>query len=114
MASPYEERLKEIALAEDEDARLQLAAEVDQDAEELNAYWENRDAVINIEAERDSLVQERDALAEERDSWKKKYADRFFDTGEGEADQAGINASHKKEVQEESRVRGYAALWNER
>ena len=114
MASPYEERLKAIALAEDEDARLQLAAEVDQDAEELNANWENRDAVINIEAERDSLVQERDALAEERDSWKKKYADRFFDPGEGEADQASINARHKKEVQEESRARGYAALWNER
>ena len=46
------------------------------------------------------------------DQWKTRYADRFFDSnarpiGTG----GGIVAAHADDIKEESRPKGYAALW---
>ena len=120
MASRYEPTLRELAMEPDEERRLEMAAEIDRDAADLDERWDNRDAYAGLEAERDRLAAERDRLAAERDrlaaerddaiadrdSWKERYADRFFDSGEGITD--------RQDIKKESRPRGFAALWDDR
>lgn len=107
MASRYEPALRELAMEPDEERRLEMAAEIDRDAADLDERWDNRDAYAGLEAERD------DAIAD-RDSWKERYADRFFDTGEGITDRQDVIDRHAADVRKESRPRGFAALWDDR
>ena len=110
MASKYEPSLRELAMEPDEDKRLEMAAEIDRDAAELDERWDNRDEYFRVEAERDGLIVE-------RDEWKKRYADRFFasgDRGEGETDGSMIIGKHANDVKKESRPLGFAALWDDR
>lgn len=117
MASKYETSLRELAMEPDEDKRLERAAEIDRDAAELDERWDNRYEYSRVEAERDEVAAERDGLIVERDEWKKRYADRFFesgDRGEGETDGSTIIGKHENEVKKESRPLGFAALWDDR
>lgn len=114
MASKYEPTLLELAMEPDDDRRLEMAAEIDRDAAELDERWENRDAYASVEAERDEIAAQRDAAAAERDEWRKRYADRFFDPGEGETYRQEIVDKNVEDVKKESTERGYAALWNDR
>lgn len=114
MASNYEPSLRELATEPDEDKRLEMAAEIDRDAAELDERWDNRDEYSRIVAERDEVAAERDNLIVERDEWKKRYADRFFDSGEGITDRREIIDNHAADVKKESRPRGFAALWDDR
>lgn len=114
MASKYEPSLRELAMEPDEDKRLEMAAEIDRDAAELDERWDNRDEYSRIEAERDEIAAERDNLIVERDEWKKRYADRFFDSGEGITDRREIIDNHAADVKKESQPRGFAALWDDR
>lgn len=114
MASKYEPSLRELAMEPDEDKRLEMAAELDRDAAELDERWDNRDEYSRVEAERDEIAAERDNLIVERDEWKKRYADRFFDSGEGITDRREIIDNHAADVKKESRPRGFAALWDDR
>lgn len=108
MASRYEPSLRELAMEPDEERRLEMAAEIDRDAADLDERWDNRDAYAGLEAERDRLAAERDDAIADRDSWKERYADRFFDSGEG------ITDRHAADIRKESRPRGFAALWDDR
>ena len=114
MASKYEPSLRELAMEPDEDKRLEMAAEIDRDAAELDELWDNRDEYSRVEAERDEIAAERDNLIVERDEWKKRYADRFFDSGEGITDRREIIDNHAADVKKESQPRGFAALWDDR
>ena len=107
MASKYEPSLRELAMEPDEDMRLEMAAEIDRDAAELDERWDSRDEYSRVEAERDEI-------AAERDEWKKRYADRFFDSGEGITDRREIIDKHASDVKNETRPRGFAALWDDR
>lgn len=113
MASKYEPTLRELALETDEEKRLEMAAQIDRDAEELDERWENRDGYAQIEAERDSIAAERDQAIIDRDEWKKKYADRFFDSNEGETNGKTIVDNHEEDIKFESEKHGYDALWND-
>lgn len=70
MASRYEPSLRELAMEPDEERRLEMAAEIDRDAADLDERWDNRDAYAGLEAERDRLAAERDDAIADRDSWK--------------------------------------------
>ena len=108
MASRYEPTLRELAMEPDEERRLEMAAEIDRDVADLDERWDNRDAYAGLESERDRLAAERDDAIADRDSWKERYADRFFDSGEG------ITNRHAADIWKESRPRGFAALWDDR
>lgn len=114
MASRYEPSLRELAMEPDEERRLEMAAEIDRDAADLDERWDSRDAYAGLEAERDRLAAERDDAIADRDSWKERYADRFFDSGEGIADSQDITDRHAADIKKESRPRGFAALWDDR
>lgn len=114
MASRYEPPLRELAMEPDEERRLEMAAEIDRDAADLDERWDNRDAYAGLEAERDRLAAERDDAIADRDSWKERYADRFFDSGEGITDRQDVIDRHAADVRKESRPRGFAALWDDR
>ena len=114
MPSRYEERLKELALEADEDRRLELAASLDADAEGLNESYDYREEFNKAVAERDGVKAELDAAVVERDEWKRRYADRFFDSGEGAKTKEEILAAHESDIKKESRPRGYEALWDDR
>lgn len=114
MTSKYEPSLRELAMEPDEDKRLEMAAEIDRDAAELDERWDNRDEYSRVEAERDEIAAERDNLIVERDEWKKRYADRFFDSGENITNRRDIIDKHAAGVKKESRPLGFAALWNDR
>lgn len=58
MASRYEPTLRELAMEPDEERRLEMAAEIDRDAADLDERWDNRDAYAGLEAERDRLAAE--------------------------------------------------------
>lgn len=111
MASRYEPTLRELAMEPDEERRLEMAAEIDRDAADLDERWDNRDAYAELEAERDRLAAERDDAIADRDSWKERYADRFFDSCEGITDRQDIIGRHAADIEKESRPRGFAALW---
>ena len=114
MVSKYESSLRDLAMEPDEDKRLETAAEIDRDAAELDEKWDNRDGYSQLEAERDAVAAERDSVIIERDEWTKRYADRFFDSGEGITDRKSIIDNHAEDVKKESRPRGFAALWEDR
>lgn len=114
MASKYEPALRELAMESDEDRRLEMAAEIDRDVEELDERWESRDAYASMKAERNEMAAQRDAAVAEREDWRKRYADRFFDPGGGETDRQEIVDEHVEDVKKESTELGYAALWNDR
>lgn len=114
MASRYEPSLRELAMEPDEERRLEMAAEIDRDAADLDERWDSRDAYAGLEAERDRLAAERDDAVADRDSWKERYADRFFDSGEGTTDRQDVIDRHAADARKESRPRGFAALWDDR
>ena len=107
MASRYEPALRELAMEPDEERRLEMAADLDE-------RWDNRDAYAGLEAERGRLAAERDDAIADRDSWKERYADRFFDSGEGITDRQDVIDRHAADIRKESRPRGFAALWDDR
>lgn len=98
----FAEMLKEISMEEDSEKRLELSSAFDAEVEKLDSDMETFEQTVS----------ERDAYEKERDEWKKRYADRFFDEGEGETDAASVNKMYNKEVKEESKPLGYAALWD--
>lgn len=98
----FAEMLKEIAMEDDSDKRLELSTAFDSEVERLDSDMESYEKV----------VADRDAFERERDEWKQRYADRFFDGNEGATDEKSINAMYNKEVKEESKPLGYAALWD--
>ena len=114
MPSRYEERLKELALEADEDRRLELAASIDADAEGLNESYDYREELGKAVSERDAVKADLDAAVVERDEWKRRYANRFFDSGEGAKSKEEVLAAHEADIKRESRPRGYAALWDDR
>lgn len=111
--SRFQEQLQALASEQDEARRIELAAGIDGEAGDLDENWGNRDAFNEVTAERDRIRDERDSAIIERDDWKKRYADRFFDANAGETTAAAINRMHKEDAIEESRPRGYAALWQD-
>lgn len=98
----FAEMLKEIAMEDDSDKRLELSTAFDAEVEKLDSDMETFEQTVS----------ERDAYQKERDEWKQRYADRFFDGNEGATDEKSINVMYNKEVKEESKPLGYAALWN--
>lgn len=98
----FAEMLKEIAMEDDSDKRLELSTAFDAEVEKLDSDMEAYE----------QTVADRDAFEKERDEWKQRYADRFFDGNEGSTDENSINAMYNKEVEEESKPLGYAALWD--
>lgn len=98
MASRYEEKLKALAVESDDDKRLELAADIDKEVEELDVNWNNKETYATLEAERDAAIKERDAI-------KEKYTQRFFD-----GDVLTRNPGEPKKP-EEKKPLGYAALW---
>lgn len=98
----FAEMLKEIAMEDDSDKRLELSTAFDSEVEKLDSDMESYE----------QTVADRDAFEKERDEWKQRYADRFFDGNEGVTDENSINSMYNKEVKEESKPLGYAALWN--
>lgn len=112
--SRYEETLRAIALEPDEDRRLEMAAEIDREAADLDENWANRDGYAEVEAERDRIAAERDEAIIARDDLQRRYAERFFDAGEGITDRNEIVDAHAEDVRKESSARGFAALWEDR
>lgn len=98
----FAEMLKEIAMEEDSEKRLELSTAFDSEVEKLDSGMESYE----------QAAADRDAYQKERDEWKKRYADRFFDGNEGATDEDSINSMYNKEVKEESKPLGYAALWD--
>lgn len=98
----FAEMLKEIAMEGDSDKRLELSTAFDAEVEKLDSDMETFEQAVS----------ERDAYQKERDEWKQRYADRFFDGNEGSTDENEINNMYNKEVKEESKPLGCAALWD--
>lgn len=98
----FAEMLKEIAMEDDSDKRLELSTAFDSEVEKLDSDMESYEQTVS----------ERDAYQKERDEWKQRYANRFFDGNEGSTDEKFINGMYNKGVKEESKPLGYAALWN--
>lgn len=98
----FAEMLKEISMEEDSEKRLELSSAFDAEVEKLDSDMETFEQTVS----------ERDAYQKERDEWKKRYADRFFDGNEGSTNENSINVMYNKEVKEESKPLGYAALWD--
>lgn len=114
MASKYEPTLRELAMEPDEERRLEMAAEIDRDAADLDERWDNRDEYLRVEAERDRIAAERDQAIIDRDELREKYTRRFFDEGEGITDRREIVDKHEADIKMESRPMGFDALWSER
>lgn len=114
MASKYEPSLRALAMEPEEDKRLEMAAELDRDAADLDERWDSRDEYSKLEAERDRVAAERDQAIIDRDELRDKYTKRFFDPGEGITDREDIIDKHIADVKMESRNVGFAALWDER
>lgn len=96
--SEFQERLQTLSLADELNERLELSAAIDAEMtakEGQYAGWEIDKA----------------ALETERDAWKKKYADRFYDPGEGETGKEKIDSRHKKDTETEFRKLGTESLW---
>ena len=114
MASKYESTLRELAMEPDEERRLEIAAEIDRDAADLDERWDNRDEYARVEAERDRIAAERDQAIIDRDELREKYTRRFFDAGEGITDRREIIDKHVDDIKMESRPMGFDALCRER
>lgn len=111
MPSRYEEKLRELAMEDDPDRRLEIASSIDSDADELTERWDSRDEHIRLETKLQEKEQDFAAVAAERDQWKQKYADRFFDPGEGDTNANKAISAHEADIKQESRPLGYEALW---
>lgn len=98
MASRYEPTLRELAMEPDEERRLEMAAEIDRDAADLDERWDNRTHMRARGRARTVLRRSRDDAIADRDSWKERYADRFFDSGEGITDRQDIIDRHAADV----------------
>lgn len=104
--------LRDLAMEPDEDRRLEMAAEIDRDAADLDEKWGNRDGYAEIEAERDRVAAERDEAIVDRDSWKTKYADRFF--GGRETDERTVLADQEADVKRDGQPQTFEELWEAR
>ena len=105
--SKFIDKLKELAGEPDEAKRLELAGELDKEADDLDANWGNRDAFAAIESERDKYKEQAESAVKERDDWKMKYADRFFNGDEG-----GDEGKKLTEQTEPAKI-GIEGLWQE-
>lgn len=88
--SRFQEAIQALAMEEDADARLELAAQLDTDAGDLDDNWANRDAADAANAELASVREQLASAEGDRDVWKQRYADRFF---EGSANKPGQPAT---------------------
>lgn len=86
MVSKYQEGLRELALEADSDKRLEMAASLDSDIEELNENWDTRDEFKAVLAQKEEAEKARDKAISERDEWKTRYADRFFEVPQQQAE----------------------------
>lgn len=91
--SKFKDKLKALAGEPDEAKRLELAGDLDKEADDLDANWSNRDAFAAVEKERDTYKEQAESAVKERDDWKLKYADRFFNGDEGGNDGSGLSNS---------------------
>lgn len=105
--SKFIDKLKALAGEPDEAKRLELAGELDKEADDLDANWGNRDAFEAIESERDTYKEQAESAVKERDDWKMKYADRFFNGDEG-----GDGGNKLTEPAEPAKI-GIEGLWQE-
>ena len=105
--SKFMDKLKELAGEPDEAKRLELAGDLDKEANELDANWGNRDAFAEIEKERDTYKEQAERAFMERDDWKLKYADRFFNGDDGGNDGSGL-----QNTKEPVKI-GIEGLWQE-
>lgn len=103
--SKFMDKLKALAGEPDEAKRLELAGDLDKEADELDANWGNRDAFAAVEKERDTYKEQAESAVKERDEWKLKYADRFFNGDDG-----GNGGSDLSNPQEPVKI-GVEGLW---
>lgn len=108
MASRFMPTLRDLAMEPDEDRRLEMAAEIDRDAADLDEKWGNRDGYAEVEAERDRIAAERDEAIVDRDEWKRRYADRFFG-GRGE-----VMRNQENDIKRDGRPQSFADLFKAR
>lgn len=108
MASRFMPTLRDLAMEPDEDRRLEMAAEIDRDAADLDEKWGNRDGYAEVEAERDRIAAERDEAIVDRDEWKRRYADRFF--GGREA----VMRNQENDIKRDGRPQSFADLFKAR
>lgn len=72
----YSDDLKQIATADSEDERLELAGRL---GERLSGEQDLQPQLDSLTKERDELKSQLDAVTKERDDIRKSYVDRFFD-----------------------------------
>lgn len=108
MASRFMPTLRDLAMEPDEDRRLEMAAEIDRDAADLDEKWGNRDGYAEVEAERDRIAAERDEAIVDRDEWKRRYADRFFGGREG------VMRNQVNDIKRDGRPQSFADLFKAR
>lgn len=113
--SRWEPTLREIATAPDEDTRLEMAAKLDREAEELDERYETKDAATAAQEERDRIAAEldeeivkRQKAEQEAEDWKKRYADRFF------TDPDKIKRDQDKDIQYDNKPHSFAELFANR
>lgn len=110
MPSRFMPTLEKLATEPDEDRRLEIAAEIDRDATDLDEKWGNRDAYSEIEVERDRLAAERDEALARADEWREKYTRRFF----GETTPEQVKADNARDIRSEGRPRSFEELFTTR
>lgn len=107
--SRWEPTLRELAMEPDEDKRLEMAASLDREAEELDERYANRDGYAEIEAERDRIAAERDEAIVDRDTWRTRYADRFF--GGRETDPEEVKRQQVEDVKRDGQPQSFRELF---
>lgn len=108
MASRFMPMLRDLAMEPDEDRRLEMAAEIDRDAADLDEKWGNRDGYAEVEAERDRIAAERDEAIVDRDEWKRRYVDRFFGGREE------VMRNQENDIKRDGRPQSFADLFKAR
>lgn len=108
MASRFMPTLRDLAMEPDEDRRLEMAAEIDRDAADLDEKWGNRDGYAEVEAERDRIAAERDEAIVDRDEWKRRYADRFF------GGRKEVMCNQENDIKRDGRPQSFADLFKAR
>lgn len=119
MASRFMPTLRDLATEPDEDRRLEMAAEIDRDAADLDENWGNRDGYAEVESERDRIAAERDRIAAERDEaivdrdeWKRRYADRFF--GGRETNRKEVMRNQTNDIKRDGTPQSFRELFEAR
>lgn len=112
MASRFMPTLRDLAMEPDEDRRLEMAAEIDRDAADLDEKWGNRDGYAEVEAERDRIAAERDEAIVDRDEWKRRYADRFF--GGRETDPEEVMRNQTNNINHDGTPQSFRELFEAR